>query len=169
MENIEDYLITDTLNDSQIDTLIRYSNTDPVLAKWTSDRKRFSTQNSTKNWLQLNPEYIVLTDIHEELLGIAWLQTKSIPADFILKLDSESEKKFTKTCAIRLYSTVRGKGLGVWFYTQLFDRFESQYVWAKVSADNIASIHLHERLGFKQTSQPDDLNKIILVRDSHNN
>ncbi|MFZ1619357.1 MAG: GNAT family N-acetyltransferase, partial [Microgenomates group bacterium] len=67
------------------------------------------------------------------------------------------------------YSTVRGKGLGVWFYTQLFDRFESQYVWAKVSADNITSIQLHEKLGFKQTSQPDDLNKIILVRDSHNN
>ena len=169
MINTDAITINNSLTDFQIESLINYSTTDPVLAKWTSDPVRFSSAEAVQKWLQANPEYLVLTDRDGELLGIAWLQKKPFPLETKIKFTSEDLKKYKNTSGIRLYGAARGKGLGVWFYTQLFDRFESQYVWAKISADNAASLRLRIKLSFKPVSESDAFNKIILVRDSHNN
>lgn len=169
VHKIEDYIISTSLTTAQIIELVTYSTSDPILAKWTSDTSRFSSEEATIAWLQTNPEYIVLTDHQGSLLGIAWLQSTAIPENSKHTLKEEEALKYIKTSAIRLYGSARGKGLGVCFYTQLFKRFPSPHVWAKISDDNTASKHLHEKLGFMQVSKPDNYNKIILVRDERNN
>ena len=169
MDKTADYTISTSLTQAQIQELVTYSTSDSVLAKWTSDTSRFRSEEATNIWLQTNPEYIVLSDHEGGLLGIAWLQSKPIPEYVKLHVDLEVGTQYEKTSGIRLYGSARGKGLSKWFYTKLFEQFHSPYIWAQVSDDNTASKRLHEKMGFIQVSKPDDHNKIILVRDSHNN
>lgn len=169
MDKTADFTISTLLTEDQIRELVNYSTSDLVLAKWTSDTSRFRSEDATKIWLQTNPEYIVLSDHEGSLLGIAWLQSKPIPEYTKLRADLEVGTWYEKTSGIRLYGRARGKGLSKWFYTKLFEQFSSPLVWAQISDDNTASKRLHEKMGFIQVSKPDDHNKIILVRDLHNN
>jgi len=159
-----DVLITDHLTKSQIRELVHHATSDPVLHKFTSDQVRFKDEEAVKRWLGTSPSLSVLTNTSGTLLGLAWVQDSEFPGEIISHLTSEVKNTIHTTSGIRLYGEARGKGLGVWFFKSALNRYGSVNFWSRVSADNVASIRIQQKIGFLQVSQPDIHNKIILVR-----
>ena len=162
-------VVTHKLSHPQIQELIRYATTDPVLQKWTSDPIRFASQLAVEEWSAKVASITVLTNSHGILLGLGWVQNESFPWIENCTLPSEEQHKFTKTSAVRLYGEARGKGLSKWFYHQVLSHAGNPNIWDRVSADNTPSVKLHEAFGFIQVSKPDNMEKIILVRYSDQN
>jgi RimJ/RimL family protein N-acetyltransferase len=154
--------ITEGLTEKQIDQLINYSNTDPDVKKFTSDSKRFASKMSFKDWIQNNKVVIyALVGTADNLIGVSWVDIRPLPnAEYKEDIDPA---KYQTTSGIRIYGDFRGKGLAADFYQQILSKI-SGGIWEQISSENIASIKLHEKLGFKIVSNPDQNNKVIMVR-----
>ena len=153
------YLNLACLELQQIDQLVEYSKTDPEVIKFTSDPKRFKDSETAKKWLK-NVSVYTLTD-GKNLMGIAWFHILPIPErKFTIKLNPND---FSLTYAIRIYGEARGKGLGVKFMKDAFDDYKPKNLWGQISSENIPSIKLAEKFGFKKVSEPDQRGKIIMV------
>lgn len=140
------------ITDSQIEQLINYSNTDPQIINFTSDKTRFATRSSYDNWFNhRNPIIYTLSNTNNILCGLIWFEKdNTIP-------------NCEYTFAIRLYAEARGKGLSLDFMKRSFDDLRPQNVWLKCSADNLPAVTLYNKFGFKQTTQADNNNKITMV------
>jgi ribosomal protein S18 acetylase RimI-like enzyme len=147
--------IRDGIDKKNIDELIAYSANDLDVAKFTSDRTRFASQESFDRWISKGRTIYSLVNDSENLIGITWF--------------GYSEGGFT--LAIRLYGEARGKGLAGWFLKETMDRFmkteeyskgESQSFWLEVSKDNLPAVKTYEKLGFKFEREGTEPNKMIL-------
>ena len=162
------------ITDSQLDQLVEYSKSDPVILKFTSDHIRFKDKTSAMKWISSVDVY-TLTEKAGNLVGITWFHKKLLPSDrdFTIKLDPTD---FPITFAIRIYGEARGKGLSEDFMKKSFEKFFSRprrsraldlrglNVWIETSFDNIPTIKLAEKFGFVKASNPDQRRKIIMIR-----
>lgn len=146
------------LSSKQIDQLIDYSLTDDAVAKFTSDRERFKDREAFAKWKEKGREIFTLTNENDDLLGIIWLGIKKLPErNYLEKVDSE---KYQSSFAIRIYGEARGKGLSLDF---MKDCLKMDGVWLEVSDDNLAAKSLYGKFGFRQVSEVDENNKIIMI------
>lgn len=162
-------IITHSLTDLQIDQLVQHAATDEALLKWTLDASRFHSQEAVKKWLLTHQNITVLTNGEGALLGLGWVQDTPFPVDVPSTLSPAQRAKFRSTSAVRLYGEARGKGLSSWFYSRVLHDFGDANIWDRVSADNVPSLRLHKKFGFQQVTEPDQENKVILVRQSTQN
>lgn len=145
---MNNFIFKKNITDSQIAELINYSVTDSQIIKNTSDKTRFADLSAYKSWFtQKKPTIYTLTDKSNHLYGLIWFESD--------------------TFAIRLYDKARGQGLSYDFMKQAFDDFKPKNVWLKCSADNIPANLTYKKFGFKQTTEPDENNKIIMVLKNH--
>lgn len=170
--NLQGYEIHDQITHSQIDQIIQYSNSDPEIQKFTSDAKRFQNKASFDSWYAKGKFIYLLVDKNDNVFGLIWFSKKVLPS-----------KKYTQnidpslygiTFAIRLYSQARGKGLSEAFFNQAFGRFtsspsyqkiENKGLWLETSANNVPGTHLYQKLGFIKVTEPDENNKILMVKE----
>ena len=157
------YKFKKSITGSQIDQLVKYSQTDPIIIKFTSDPIRFKDKTSATEWLGKKVSVYTLSDKDGNLIGITWFHKKPLPIrDFTTNLNSND---YPLTFAIRIYGKARGKGLSFNFMKQSFDDLNLETVWIETSFDNIPTIKLAEKFGFKKVSDPDPRGKIIMTRN----
>lgn len=136
-ENSNDfYIVTKGVTDLQKTQLIKYTNSDSLIKKFTHDSERFSDVKMLNNWLTKDRVVYSLTDVRQNLAGIIWFSPKKMPG-------------FRYTFAIRVYNKARGKNLAKKFMELAFSDFGDKKVWLDVSDDNVVAINLYERFGFK--------------------
>jgi len=157
----QDVFVHQGILDCQIDQLIEYSQTDPDIQKFTSDKTRFADKNSFTKWQQQGRIIYTLGDSQKNLLGIIWFGQKEPLLENI---------KANFTFAIRIYGPARGQGLSQEFMKITFSDLQtnpqnSQITgfWLETSRDNLAAIHSYQKFGFKTISSPNKNNKIIMV------
>ncbi len=112
-------------------------------------------------------ELYALADLEQNLLGIIWLGSESIPQkDFIFPLETTD---YPTTLAMRIYGEARGKGLAKPFLKPTLTNFLHQSdnqtggIWIETSATNVPVIRSFGDLGFQQASQADERGKILMV------
>jgi len=139
------------ISEKQIGQLIEYSSTDELVGKFTHDRERFGSREAFGEWLKKGRDIKVMTNDKGDLLGIFWYGFKEMPL---------GDKNYDTTFAIRIYGEARGKGLGLDFMKK---SLKERGIWLKISDDNLAAKALYFKFGFRQVSEPDENNKIIMV------
>lgn len=150
------------ITENQRDQLLKFTHSDPQIAKFTSDLSRFKDKTSALKWLD-NVRVYTLTDKANNLIGLAWFHRKPLPErEFIMKLNSSD---FPLTFGIRIYGKARGKGLSFDFMKKSFESFKPGSIWIQTSFDNLPTIKLAEKFGFKKVSEPDARGKIIMILD----
>lgn len=156
----KDIFIQQGILDCQIDQLIKYSNTDSEIKKFTSDPIRFKDRNSFDHWLKQGRIIYSLIDKNHNLLGIIWFGHKIPP----IKINANF------SFAIRIYGSARGQRLSQIFMKTAFnDLLKNQSkskisgFWLQVSFDNLPAVFSYQKFGFKQISQPDSSDKIIMT------
>lgn len=159
MDNLE---INEGLTDEQVAQLVKYTNSDPDIQKYTSDNTRFKSAEIYKNWLKkIEPTVYSLVDPNRNLVGIGWFSRKKFPRAKLTKEINTDNYPFTN--GVRIYGDARGKGLGSWFYKFILDKCPAN-TWNMISVENIPSIKLHQKMGFIQVSETDKNDKIIMVK-----
>lgn len=153
-----DFKIRKGILDKQINQLIEYSLVDESVGKFTSDKERFKNRESFFKWKEKGREIFTLNNENDDLLGIIWMGLKGLPErNYQIEIDP---KKYKFSFAIRIYDEARGKGLAIKFMRQCLKK---NGVWLEVSDDNLAARSLYSKFGFKQVSETDNNNKIIMV------
>jgi len=151
------YKVINFLSDDNVEKLIKYSNSDAQIKKFTSDGKRFKNKLSFNEWLKKGRKVYCLVDKQNDLMGICWFGRKG--------------NGFT--LALRIYGQARGRGLGYWFLKEAMANFmnEDEYLkstkkdwWLESSEYNIAAIKIYEKLGFKLSEKGTKTGKLIYRR-----
>jgi len=130
--------ILEGITPGQVRKLIKFSNQDPQILKYTRDAKRFKSLIAFKKWSSGKHIY-TLTGGKNELYGIIW---------FSRKLNAKA-KDCQFTFAIRIYPPARGKGQAKSFMKQTFKLFGKQGVWLSTLKKNRVAIGLYQDFGFK--------------------
>ena len=154
-----DYHLNFSFTDKQIKQLINYSNTDPLVKEFTSDKKRFKNLSAFEAWLGKNPSYFVFSDKGENLIALVWFSHKKMPISGFAE--------FNWSLALRVYGEARGKGLAKEFLNLALTIFKNQSpdrkIWLSTSFDNLAAIKTYQKLGLKKVSEPNEKAKILMV------
>ncbi len=119
------------------DQLIKYSEEDKIVDKFTHDRERFKNKKLFDNWRKHGKTIYVLTSSNQKLLGIVWFA-------------KEKFEKYEYTFAIRMYSYARGKGLSYQFMKICFKNFNKHGFWLTTVKSNKAAIATYKKFGFRQ-------------------
>lgn len=157
----------------QIDKLIKYSKSDELILKFTSDNKRFKSKSAFDKWYKKGRVVYTLSDASDTLLGIIWFGRKKIP--LVKKLTSNVERThFGMTFAIRMYGIARGKGLSTLFMKKAYSDFirsdiykdtPNKGFWLETYMHNTPAISAYKTFGYKIASDIDHKNRIIMVLD----
>lgn len=163
-------LILNKISPGQIRELIRFSQSDSLIAKFTSDKQRFRNQKAFGKWLSRGRLIYILTNKNKDLLGIAWFGKKKFPQrDYFQDL---KPGKYPFTLAVRTYPPFRGQGKGKKFLRDAFRLFQQSKVykneknrglWLTTSIDNQGAVKTFKSLGFRQVCDPDSNNKIVMI------
>lgn len=149
------------ISPSQVEQLIHYSNTDPQVIKFTSDKKRFKNRHAYGEWKKKGRTIYTLSDKNGDLMGIIWFGEEPIPQkEFTLKFNP---RDFGITFAIRIYGKARGKGLAIKFMKAAFSDFGKSGIWLETHKNNISAIKAYERFVFKQVTVPDEKGRILMI------
>ena len=148
---MNNFIFKSGITDSQIDELIYFSNNDPQILSYTHDKDHRGSRQAYNLWLKTNPIIYTLSNKKGNLCGFIWFREKHVIPGFNI------------TFSIRLYGDARGKGLSFDFMKQAFDDLKPKKVWLECSADNLPAVSLYKKFGFRQISEPDKNNKIIMV------
>lgn len=133
--------IKEGLSEKNIAQLIEYTKDDPLVDKFTSDKKRFLDKFSFEEWLKKGRKIYSLVDEKDNLLGITWF--------------GHEGEGFT--LAIRIYGPARGKGLAESLLRETMEKFKKtkDYVespdknwWLETAEDNLPARKIYEKLGF---------------------
>lgn len=157
------------ISQNQIDQLIKYTTSDPIIQKFTSDSDRFSDQISFENWRK-NRLLFTLTDEQDILYGFIWIREKNIPIQ--VQADRFNPESYGVTVAVRLYPSARGRGLLVPFLKSVFEYYltcedyqkaQAKGIWLLTSQENIAAQKSFEKFGFKRVENKIPSDKILMI------
>jgi len=144
------------ISDTHITELINYTHSDPIIQKFTSDLKRFSSIESFNQWRTGARIYTLVSD-DNKLLGLIWFRARSIPAEF--SSDSVNLSDYGFTVAMRLYQEARGRGFLRPFLHSAMENFkkadeyrksDKKGIWLITSEDNFQAQAAFEKFGFKK-------------------
>lgn len=161
--------VKEGISQKQIRRLVQYSRTDPVIGKFTSDRRRFSDVNVFYKWFGKGRMIYTLCGRGDELLGIVWFGKKPLPKR---KYDKRVKpERYRFTLAVRLYGKARGKGISGSFLEECMGLFKEtagykkgrKGIWVVVSEDNAKAIKIYAENGFTKVTTPNTKGKIIMV------
>lgn len=162
MSNLQDLNVVSEITGKQIDQLIEYTNSDPLIRKFTSDLKRFPTKKAFEKWKKDKALYS-LTDEKGNLLGFIWFEWK--------KLSLEGKyQDFGITIAVRTYGKIRGKGYFKPFLEEALADFKnsSKYketknnkFWVSIAQDNTTSQKAFKNFGFREI--PGSSDRILMI------
>jgi len=167
----ETFRVYEGITDSQIDQLISYTQSDPLVSKFTSDRKRFLNRDMFTVWREKKRSIYTLADQNGTLAGIMWFGRKEISPSVVVHIPRKSAD-YGITFAIRLYQNARGKHLAGKFMRFVFQAFKQTAtyqtiphngIWVKTSVDNLPAVCAYRSLGFKEVSIPDEKEKIVMI------
>lgn len=161
-KKLHHFEITQGLSEAHIAELVSYSQNDPRIKQFTRDSERFKNTVSVKSFLKHAHVY-TLTD-NERLNGIIWFSPKQLPEKEYTK--NFDRNAYDTTFAIRLYKGAEGKGLSFPFMKEAFAHYRkvgTSSVWLEVKEDNEKAIHLYQKFGFEQVSQPDAHGRIVMI------
>lgn len=174
MTKIGQFNLAEDIRASQIKQLFGFSQTDPQVANYTSDRKRFQDIDSYNLWYQKSEKNIyVLEDQDRNLKGLIWIEEKqlrSLSAEIKAEIDIN---ELRTTIGMRLYEEARGKGLAKQFMKKCLDLFfvsdlcmkiGNQKVWLIVSDDNTPALRTYNANKFKTIGKIKNSNKLIMSR-----
>lgn len=153
LDSLGEYKIKKGITEEQITELINYSNSDLDVQKNTLDADRFKDRKNFDEWIKKGKDIYTLVDKDDNLMGIIW---------FHQALNQEAPG-YETTFAIRMYEGARGKGLSKPFMEKVFSDFGAEKIWLSTLVDNIPGRKLYEHFGFKQITQPDQDNRIIMI------
>lgn len=160
------YLVVSGLTDADVASVIAYANTDPLLARFTSDKKRFKDTESFDLWKEKGRVIYSLHNSAGELAGILWFGTEELPTR---ARSLAANGQFDTTFAIRLYGDARGKRLANRFMQACFadvliryPEYTAARYWLQTSEENIAAVQAFKKFGFAQLTQPDEKGKILM-------
>ena len=165
------YAFNNGLEDNLIAELIKYSTSDPLISKNTSDAKRFENRESYLQWRKKNRTIYSLTnEDHSKLLGIVWFGKEAIPLSRF-ELDEEiNPTDYEITIAKRLYDKARGREIAKVMMKIAFSQYLQHQVqnqragfWSETSSDNEINVKVNQSLGFRIVSKPNKSNKILMV------
>lgn len=141
-------------SNKHIGQLVRFSNHDQNIVKFTSDRTRFSNFGKVSEWISGDISVHILTDTEEDaLLGLIWFRPKPLdwPAPFDVHSNSASV-----TLAKRTYPPARGQGMIVPFFREAVQQYlgsedhgPSIGFWLSTRTQNTRNIAVNRKLGFK--------------------
>jgi ribosomal protein S18 acetylase RimI-like enzyme len=162
-KKLHHFEIAQGLSEANIAQLIDYSQNDPRIKQFTRDSERFKDKEAVETFLQ-NARVYALTD-NEKLNGIIWFSPKPLPQkEYTKSLDKDA---YDITFAIRLYEGAEGKGLSLPFMKEVFTHYQqetgSQTIWLEVKENNEKAVHLYQKFGFEQISNPDPDGRIVMV------
>jgi RimJ/RimL family protein N-acetyltransferase len=156
--------IKNGITQKQIAQLLNFSQNDPVIAKFTTDKTRFASKVTFESWRKTKGHIIyTLEGEKKELEGIMWLSFETSP---------QLSPQYGISFGIRIYEPYRGKGLSFNFMKTCFDKFHktksyqktaNNKIWISTSKDNLAAIALYKKSGFRQIFHPDKEGKILMV------
>ena len=164
------FKVASGITQGQIKQLLHYSKTDSQVKRYTSDPVRFKDKETFEKWSKEGRAVYTLVDKKGDLSGLIWFGKITLPTEKFSK--DVKRKDFGITFAIRIYGTVRGRGLALFFMEKAFDLFTSSTryksaknkgVWLVVSYDNIAAIKTYEKFGFVKVTKPDKKGKILMI------
>jgi ribosomal protein S18 acetylase RimI-like enzyme len=144
----------------QATQLVEFSQTDPLVIKFTRDPKRFNNIETFNKWRRGKIIY-TLENPEKDLLGIIWFQ----------KAKTTHSPLATFTFAIRVYPPARGKGLAFSFMEKSFDAFyktgtftksKTNGVWLSTKKSNKKAISLYKSFGFKKIATDGNTEYFIL-------
>ncbi len=168
--NLDELYIKQGLTNNQVEQLIFYSNTDKEVQRFTSDPKRFKDKKAFEKWRQKGRIIYTITDLEDNLLGIIWFGEEPLPQREFTQTFNPQE--FGITFAIRIYGEARGKGLARKFMTETFkhlmsssvyEKMENKGIWLETSIDNTPALKAYEKFGFKQITNPNENQKILMI------
>lgn len=159
------------ITEKQIDQLIKHTNSDEIIHKYTFDLQRFKNKQDFLGWKEKNRTIYTLTNSPGDLLGIVWFGPKEIPKDKIY-IHKIQQNDYSITFAVRIYKKARGKGLAKNFILECFNKYneseeftklDKKKIWLETYAGNLPAVHIYHKFGFEQVTEPDENNKVIMV------
>jgi len=156
----------------QINELIKFSNTDPLILSTTHDKERFKDKQAFDAWHQKERKIYTLIDTNKKLCGIVWFGIKNMPKNIHYSSSLETDH-YTITFAIRLYENARGKGLSKYFIDhawELYRKTDEYYknsnkgIWLETNINNFAAVSAYKKVGFKLVSKPDLSGQVLMVQ-----
>lgn len=100
-------VVSQGITEAQVEQLIRFSNTDIEIRKFTSDSTRFLNREKFNKWRTGGKSIYTLSNDTGELFGIVWFGEGAMPTkEFTETIDP---KEWGITFAIRMYGDAREK------------------------------------------------------------
>ncbi len=172
---LERFRVEEGITEKQIDQLLINTTSDPLISKYTSDRRRFGNIEAFEDWRKKGRSIYTLPSKEGDLAGIIWFGEEQISnGEYIVDFNPE---EYGITFAIRIYKQARSKGLANPFMLEAFARFRSseEYrgignkgVWLEVTQNNIPAIKAYKKFGFQRVTNPDEEGKIIMILHRQN-
>lgn len=160
---LNNLIISQNLTNIQIDELIYYSNTDPLIIANTKDKQRFKDKNTFNKWFKLNKKIYTLEDKQGKLMGIIWFSKEKIPQNDIFITSFETQK-YTTTFAIRLYQKARGKGFSKVFMREVFEKYgNADGIWLQTKEENQKNVNLYLSFGFIKVTDANKTGRITMI------
>lgn len=165
------YIFNDGLEDSLVAELIKYSTSDPLILKNTSDAKRFENRESYLQWRKKNRTIYSLTnEDRSKLLGVVWFGKETIPLSRFELNEEINPTDYEITIAKRLYDETRGVKIAKVMMKIAFSQYLQHQVqnqragfWSETSSDNEINIEVNQSFGFRIVSKPNKSSKILMV------
>jgi RimJ/RimL family protein N-acetyltransferase len=140
--------------------------TDLDLQNNTSDLKRFG-EGSYEEWYAKERTPYALMSEDGKLAALAWFGPKPLGRKSLrflseeeLAKEKDQEKNDWHTIVYRSYEPFRGIGVMPPFLRMVMEDYKKRYpeakLWAGISTDNLASLGLAEKLGFKRLPEYTD-------------
>jgi ribosomal protein S18 acetylase RimI-like enzyme len=146
------------ITETQIDQLIKYSQQDDVIIKFTKDSERFKNRSSFDEWRAKDRTVYTLIDDANNLAGIIWFGEKAFPDDSVFYSELDLSV-LMPTFSIRLYGNFRSKGFSVNFMKIAFQNYiknsnkKISFIWLGVHKFNIAAQNTYSDFGFQKIGE----------------
>lgn len=165
---LKDYIINKPRIESKRLILRTLVETDvPSLKEWTPNKEIYKYWGKNPGKSDINPELLFNKPPKQNKsfhLGIELKENKKIIGDIYIYL---IEKNIKAKVAIRLNPLYHNKGYGTEVVNMMvnwcFNNTELQIIWSDVAIENIASIKLLEKCGFRKKKEVENGKMVSII------